>query len=282
MSLWERWIGASGSGVYVVDDFQHADMASLEVLEPLLTAAGRLPLLVILVLRPEQHTAAWVFHERLGERGFPGYIHIALRSLGEAEAGMLVDRLLSGMTPPDDFRETLIDRVGGNPLFAEEIVRSLIGRGMVVERQEGNQAALRFAPEVDLAEVTIPTTLRSLMQERMDRLSPDARRTLQIAAVIGRTFRHAEIDAVVEAPTGIDAQLMELQQALLIQRADQLQAREYSFNHALTWEAAYRIILFGGYRRSFRSGRRSGARSSLVSTRGLAGGGTVRPHRGAP
>jgi class 3 adenylate cyclase/tetratricopeptide (TPR) repeat protein len=241
--LWKRWIETAGFGVYVVDDLQHADMASLDVIEPLLSATSELPVLVILTLRPDHHTAAWAFYERIAAHQSPDFNSITLTPLSEDEAGQLVDTLLSGTTPPDEFRTALVDRISGNPLFAEEIVRSLIERGLVLKHQESGNPALRLAPEADLAQVSIPASLRSLMQERMDRLSPAARQTLQFAAVIGRTFRHEDLEAVVGAPDDLAEHLMELQNAMLITSADRPPAREYSFNHALTWEAAYQIIL---------------------------------------
>jgi len=69
---------------------------------------------------------------------------------------------------PDEVA-ALADRISGNPLFLEEMVRN-------VKRQGG------------LA--TLPESLDSVLSERVDQLPPFARRLLRSAAVLGRSFRH--------------------------------------------------------------------------------------------
>ena len=73
-------------------------------------------------------------------------------------------------------------RAGGNPLFVEEIVRSLVSKGVLV-RQGDRWTCARPATPLD-----VPPTLHGLLLSRVDRLPADARRLLQEAAVLGIVF----------------------------------------------------------------------------------------------
>src|SRR5436309_3476916 len=73
-------------------------------------------------------------------------------------------------------------RASGNPLFAEEIVRSLVGKGVLV--RQGDRWSCTEAPEA----LDVPPTLQGLMLSRIDQLPADARRLIQEAAVLGVVF----------------------------------------------------------------------------------------------
>ena len=70
----------------------------------------------------------------------------------------------------------------GNPFFLEEIVRELAERGVV----EGKSGA--YISTAEGAEVSVPATLQATIASRIDRLRPEAKRTLNAAAVIGSRF----------------------------------------------------------------------------------------------
>jgi predicted ATPase len=67
----------------------------------------------------------------------------------------------------------------------------LIDRG-VLERKDGGWAVAR-----DLKEIDIPDTLQGVIMARIDRLPDDAKRTLQIASVIGRRFQVKVLETVL-------------------------------------------------------------------------------------
>ena len=91
----------------------------------------------------------------------------------------------------------IAERAAGNPFFAEEIVRELAERGVL----RGNRGA--YMSTADVAEVSVPATLQATIAARIDRLDPEAKRTLSAAAVIGSRFSRGlletlGIDPVVE------------------------------------------------------------------------------------
>ena len=241
--LWRRWVSECGAGVYVVDDVHYADVASVQILETLLARVAELPVLVVLAFRPEEHSAAWLLHRNLTEHLGDRYCAIRLSPLDERQIGGLVDALLTGARLPAELRAAILDRADGNPLFAEEIVRSLIGQGLVIKQPNVDGMLLRLADGADLERFIVPTTLQSLMQERIDRLSPAEKQTLQLAAVLGRTFTHEELAVAVDDPERLESHLDALQRAMLVSAHSSGTDRAYGFSHALTREAAYQIIL---------------------------------------
>ena len=100
----------------------------------------------------------------------------------EADSRTLVANLLVIESLPDQVRDVILARAEGNPFFVEEVVRMLIERGLI-ERQGDRWVATTGIDSVD-----IPDTLHGLLLARIDQLPADARRSLRIAAVIGRQF----------------------------------------------------------------------------------------------
>jgi tetratricopeptide (TPR) repeat protein len=87
------------------------------------------------------------------------------------------------------------------PLYAVETVRMLLDRGHLL--REGN--VYRPAGDVDTLEV--PETLQALIAARLDGLSADERRAIQVGAVLGKTFTKEALDTVL-GPAGVDAEAL--------------------------------------------------------------------------
>jgi predicted ATPase len=247
--IWSAWLVEHGPGLYIIDDFQYADIASLEVLDELLPKLAHVPLLLVLAFRPEQQTAAWQLHRQLAERRVGHYVTIMLAPLDDGQTARLVNALLDGADLPAQVQQAMLDRADGNPLFAEEIVRSLIDQGHVTQVVDGRRQLVAGA---DLSHVTIPTTLQALMQERIDRLPVTAKQTLHVAAVIGRTFKRALLEAALDNTDALDDHLAALEHSMLIVRRRSEMGDEFQFQHALTWDAVYQVILHRQRRRLHR------------------------------
>jgi tetratricopeptide (TPR) repeat protein len=115
------------------------------------------------------------------------------------------------------------------------VARSLLDRGAVAD---GSWALADVA-----AEFAIPDTVQSLITVGLDRLPEGARRTLQTAAVIGRTFDADVLGAVADADGELLGHLRELERRDLIRAMAEGPRAEYTFRHALTHEAAYGSLL---------------------------------------
>jgi tetratricopeptide (TPR) repeat protein len=90
----------------------------------------------------------------------------------------------------------------------------------------------------------LPETLAGVITARLDRLSEDARRGAQSAAVIGREFRIDVLARVHDRPEVLDDSLFELQdRELILPSADGQPEPTYGFKHGLIQETAYASIL---------------------------------------
>jgi class 3 adenylate cyclase/predicted ATPase len=248
---------AAGRGPLVLacEDLHWADPTSLELLEQLLPLTHRVPLLILCVFRPERSHGCWRILETAA-RDYPHcHTDLRLRPLSPVESEVLVGNLLHLENLPERLRSGVLDRAEGNPFFVEEILRALIDDGIIAH----DEAAGRWHATRDVPDIPIPDTLHGVLSARIDRLEPETRRVLQLAAVIGRIFSYPVLVAIASPPTtigeagrgdaghresdGLLAHLVTLERAQLVRERARLPEREYIFKHHLTQEAAYNGLL---------------------------------------
>ena len=229
--------------IVFLDDLHWADALSLELAFLLMEATERAPFLLLCACRPEVHHPTRDL-ESIGARRAPGrFDAIRLAKLTDAES----DRLLKALVPlPDSeagMREILLERAQGNPLFLEEMLRSLVDQGILVRFGDD----WRLVTEGRATEV--PATVQGIILSRVDRLDAGSRQVLQAAAVIGRVFGRRLLDEVAQLVTEGD---LDLEGALaLLERHDLVYLdrlvpeEEYSFKHVLTRDTVYGSLLRG-------------------------------------
>lgn len=173
--------------VLAFEDMQWADASLLDFVEYLLEWSRNHPLFVVTLARPEllERRPNW----GAGHRNFTS---LYLEPLSESAMEELLQGLVPGM--PTKLRAQVLARAEGVPLYAVETVRMLLDRGLLVE----DGAAYRVVGEISSLEV--PETLHALVAARLDGLSPEERRLLQDAAVLGKTFTPRALEAL----TGIE------------------------------------------------------------------------------
>ena len=159
--------------VYVIEDAHWIDGISESMLAEFLTVIPQTPSLVVVTYRPEY--AGALAHT-------PRSQTIALEPLDESQMLVLGAELLGEDRSVAELAELIAERAGGNPFFAEEIVRDLSERDVLV----GGRGCYLCAEPI--AEVHVPRTLQAVIAARIDRLDPAAKRTLNAAAVIGSRF----------------------------------------------------------------------------------------------
>jgi adenylate cyclase len=214
----------------LIEDLHWADAASVELLRHVVDHLADRPLMFLLTHRPEARPPH-------GTRAAHSVIRLGPLSLQDTHA--LVSELcgLVEGDPLGQLSDLVANRAGGNPLFVEEIVRSLIGKGVLV--REGDH----WATPATCQEVDVPSTLQGLLLSRIDQLPGERRRLLQEAAVLGAAFDEALLREVVTDPPAAGT-LEYLVEAELLQPAGA--AREgarYRFTHALVHEVVYQNLL---------------------------------------
>jgi len=148
--------------------------------------------------------------------------------------------LLDDWLGPDEtlapLRARIDARARGNPLFVEEMIRSLVERGVL----RGERGAYRPADPIE--EITLPETVQAVLASRIDRLADVDKDVLQAAAVVGRDVPLELLRAVVALPEReLAAALERLSSAELLGPATAPDAQ--AFRHPLAQEVAYRTQL---------------------------------------
>ncbi|MBD3369275.1 tetratricopeptide repeat protein [Candidatus Fermentibacteria bacterium] len=178
-------LARSGKLVIVLDDLHRMDSASRRTLEFVIGNCDTpFPIVFLLVYRSEREDGSSVEFDIL-----PGYAQLEemmLSPLGDNDSTKLLAHLLAEIDSAESIspeaRDRLLSSARGNPLFLEELVLDLVETaGLVVK--DGTWV---LGGAMD--EINIPTTLRSLLQARLDRLPADWRNVLQSTSVLGMEF----------------------------------------------------------------------------------------------
>ena len=224
--------------ILVLDDLHWADQASVELTKHLFQLVEQVPILFVCAFRPHRNAAAWHLREDSAQYS-PRSNEILLAPLADNDSNQLVDNILQNSDLPADLRNAILKKSEGNPFFIEEVVRTLIEKGVIQQGEDG----FHWQIAENYEEFDIPDNLHALLLARIDRLDHDSRHTLQIASVIGRSFNLSVVAEIGAEIPDLEAQLETLQQIGLIQVSSQSPELEYIFRHELTREAAYQSIL---------------------------------------
>jgi class 3 adenylate cyclase len=187
-----RGLAARGPVIAVCEDLHWADPASIEVARLLMPLAARLPVLFVGALRAETDAPGWGLIGQARDLFGELLVEIRLEPLTTAEGRQLVSNLLEIESLPEQVRDLIMARSEGNPFFVEEVVRMLIERGVIVAQGD------RWIATGDIGGVEIPESLHGLLLARIDQLPESAKRSLRIAAVIGRQFPVRVLERVVD------------------------------------------------------------------------------------
>jgi adenylate cyclase len=205
--------------VYVIEDAHWIDGISESMLADFLSVVPRTRSLVMITYRPEYVGA--LAHA-------PRSQTIALEPLDDSQMSQLSTELLGKDRSVTGLADLVAERAAGNPFFAEEIVRDLTERDVLIG---GRGCYLCVEPATD---VSVPSTLQAVIAARIDRLEPAAKRALNAAAVIGSQFRPDLLRAL-----GIDPTLEDLLRAELVDQTAFTPQVEYAFRHPLIRAVAY-------------------------------------------
>jgi class 3 adenylate cyclase len=219
-AAWRRFLEAladRGPTVLVFDDLHWAGDRLLDFVGGLVDWIRAVPLLVIGTARPEllQRRPAW-------GGGMANATTISLQPLSDDDISGLVEALMAeGGGPADDLR-ALLERSGGNPLFAEQYARMLTERG---------------------AAGGLPESVQAVIAARLDALPRAEKELLQDAAVHGKVFWLGAV-ASDRALDPVDAAglLHTLERKDFVRRERRSVVAEdtqYAFEHVLVRDVAY-------------------------------------------
>jgi hypothetical protein len=218
----EQWLlaeSAAGPLLVVIEDLQWGDAPSVAYLDGALRRLAERPVLVLALARPEVRD---LFPRPWADFGLQ---EIQLGGLSRRAAERLV-RTVLGDQIAGDVVTRLVDRVGGNAYYLEELIRRVAEGG-------GDD---------------LPETILAMVESRLERVEPEGRRVLRAASTFGEVFWAGGVCALL----GGEAHASEVR-AWLAALADRelLATRstskfggeaEYAFRHGLLREASYAML----------------------------------------
>ncbi|HME81717.1 MAG TPA: AAA family ATPase [Candidatus Eremiobacteraceae bacterium] len=213
--------------IIVIEDLQWADSDSLELFAHVASSIGDSRVLIVATLRTDDTRRNDVLGATLAKLARnPTVARLDLAPIDDADIQTMIHEIVDGRPGSAEVAETVRDKAEGNPLFAEELLRSLLDTA-AAPAARGN----------------IPSTIEQIVLERFHQCDDDTRAVLERAAVIGRHFSPQYAAAIAERPV---EQVLE---ALKRARDQQLIVEEngaqpaFVFRHVLTRDAIYNQLL---------------------------------------
>jgi transcriptional regulator with AAA-type ATPase domain len=209
--------------ILVIEDLHWIDSATEVLLDDVVTALADARLLVLVSYRPE-HRTAW--------HGQPWFTELRISPLPADSVAELL-RVLVGDDPGLELMSRRVaELAGGNPLFLQECVRTLVETGALT----GDRGA--FRPGRDLGRIEVPPTVQAILAARIERLAHQDRRLLETAAVIGTTIPLAVLEEL-EPGGDVRPALERLHEAEFLDESPGRTEPEYAFRHPVTHETVY-------------------------------------------
>ncbi len=215
--------------ILVFEDLHWIDSETQALLDMLIESLPTARLLLLVNYRPEY---------RHGWGGKTYYTQLRVDPLPPESCEEVLQALVGDDPGVAPLKHLLIDRTEGNPFFLEESVRSLVEARVLV----GERGAYRLA--TPLQAIQVPATVQAVLAARIDRLAPEEKTLLQMAAVIGKDVPFPLLQAVADQPEDtLRRGLAHLQTAEFLYETSLFPTAEYTFKHALTLEVAYGSLL---------------------------------------
>jgi class 3 adenylate cyclase/tetratricopeptide (TPR) repeat protein len=218
-SAWRRFFEAMAEQrplVLVFEDLHWADDALLDFVDELVEWVPDVPLLVVGTARPEllERRPAW-------GGGKLNATTLALQPLSDDETARLLAGLLASPVLLAESQQALLERAGGNPLYAEQFAELFRERGASDD-------------------LPLPETLQGIIAARLDGLPHEEKELLRDAAVVGKVFWPSALAS--RPPDDIRRTLHALERKGFVRRQRRTSVEgesELAFAHALVRDVAY-------------------------------------------
>ena len=206
-------VGNGDPVLIVLEDAHWIDATTLDMMTRLTDSIGSARLLAMVTARPD-FLPPWLAR--------PHATQISLGRLGRPECLQLIAGVAAAHGLSTDTVAAIVAKTDGVPLFIEELTKTVM-------ESAGDTA--------------VPATLKDSLMARLDRLG-GARDVAQIAAVIGRQFTFALLEAVADRHAGeLEGMLAKLVASGIVFPEQRGLERSFIFKHALVRDAAYESLL---------------------------------------
>ena len=223
-----RYLAKTGPVLILFEDLHWADPTTLDLLGRLMTDLTALPVMLLATYR-EEFAPPWPMDAHITQ--------VALSRISTAQCSEMIDQLTGGKPLNAAIKAQIIEKADGVPLYVEEITKTVLEAGYVVETETA------FEPVGSTVDLSIPSTIQDTLMARLDRHSP-VKNIAQIGACIGREFAFEPLLATskMAEPSLVDA-LVQLVEAEIVYQRGAPPLSTYIFKHALLRDAAYDSLL---------------------------------------
>lgn len=234
---------AQQRGLLVVacEDIHWADASSVELVSDVARRAPTMPVLLLFVMRPDRGSTGWALLEEARRDLADSLTEITLTPLGEQASREFISNLLEIESLPPTLRRLVLDKAEGNPFFLEEVVRMLLEKELL-ENRDGRWIAVEETADLD-----VPETIEGLLVSRVDLLEPELRRAGRVASVIGRRFPARIFSMVYEGDIdesgSLHPHLAGLESHGMLRLEEIEPELDFAFRHALIHDVMYRGLL---------------------------------------
>jgi tetratricopeptide (TPR) repeat protein len=205
----------------VIDDLHSADPSSLLLLQFLADRVGDTSLVIVGAYRNRQPDLPPKSAELISEVATRAHL-LELHGLASEEIDEFV-REVTGKDVPSDLVETIGEKTAGNPLFLDEVLRTL--------------GALPENGDLTAVSIRIPNHLGEQIRRRLETQSDELLGALGAAAVIGREFEISTLAAASELKEAELVHQLEIAEKAGVVTLESL--GRYSFAHVLFQETLY-------------------------------------------
>lgn len=222
--------------VVILEDIHAADQGSRELFSYLVRHRSMLPVLLVATRRIEldEPAAGADFLSGLSDQIEK---EINLDHLTYEETHKLIHQHDDSAAMPAEVTDRICQLSEGNPLFALELLQHHTGEGLSRPQETGDRSK---AGSSQLLNGNIPDTLRQLVDQKLEKLSPVAHHLLYIAAVIGRWVSYELLASVwSDGEKNEEKDLFNALEEVIRARLLEEHGLDYSFRHALVREIIY-------------------------------------------
>jgi len=239
LSILEQILRSEAKKMLVIgiEDLHWAEISSLDTFEYLVKFLQDVPIMFVFMTRP---ILEFPVVEKWQKKvfGICKSFKITLSSLSSGESKKLISELLEIEELPLGLKRKITEKGGGNPLFIEEILKSLMEKDYIYN-DEGHYKA-----KANINEFKVPDTIGDIVLSRVDLLPLDNKKVIQSASIIGRIFWDKPLNSLMSLET---REILEnLWNRDFIRRRGTSSfedASEYIFKHILLQEAIYKSVL---------------------------------------
>lgn len=206
-------LSRSSPVLLLVEDAHWIDPSSLELLQELIKRTAQERIFAVVTTRPGR---------ALPLPGTP--TELTLPRLSDDDVAAIAISMRGGTDLSDSDVATIVARVDGVPLFAEELTSTLLER------------------EADDRRLDLPENVQSSVMARLDMLG-GAKYVAQVGSIMGKEFKRTQLFALATGlPPDLEKSIASLfQSGLLLESGGP--DKIYSFKHSLVRDVAYESLL---------------------------------------